>query len=422
MSVQAEQSLIGALLRDNGAYDRISDFHVSWLVREDHRVIFDSIQKTLEEGKPVDLILLAEALESRQELERVGGLAYLGTLVQAANTSANIRHHAKLIHDAAILRNLRACAEEISISCESRQDPKEIAEAAEKKILSVLDTNAERDYVHIGVAVGEAVDWEDADHTGIPTGIRDLDGLIGGLGNSNLIIVAGRPSMGKTALSMQIAESISKTKPAAVFSMEMSRRDLAGRMLKYHANRTNRSEAIRHLHGLNMQIDDTPSVTVGHIRSRCRRIKRKHGLSLIVIDYLQLMRGDGDNRNQEIGSISRGLKSIAKEFDVPVIALSQLSRKVEERADKRPIMSDLRESGEIEQDADLILFVYREEVYDVRTEARGTAEIICRKNRHGGIGDCRLSFDGSVTRFGDYNGPRIEKYAKVETRGFKVSG
>lgn len=422
MSIEAEQSLLGALLRDNGAYDRISDFPGSALIREDHRVIFRSIQRMLEAGKPVDLILLAEALEAHGELERVGGLAYLGSLVQSVNTSANIRHHAKLIHNAAILRNLRASAEEISIACESHEDPRVIAEAAEAKILSVLDTGTDREYVHIGAAVAEAVEYEESDHKGIPTGLRDLDQLTSGLGNSNLIIIAGRPGMGKSALAMQIAETVSKAHPAAVFTLEMSRREVAGRMLKYHTAMTDRDDAVRHLFGLNMQIDDTPGVSVGHIRSRCRRIKRQHGLSLIVVDYLQLMKGQGNNRNEEIGSISRGLKSIAKEFDVPVVALSQLSRKVEERADKRPLMSDLRESGEIEQDADLILFVYRDEVYDESSEARGTAEIICRKNRNGAIGDCRLTFQGEYTRFGNYDGPRIERSVKRVERGFRVGG
>jgi replicative DNA helicase len=420
MSLESEQSVLGALLRDNGAYDRINNFPVSAFLRDDHRTIYRSMQMMLDAGKSVDLILLAEALDAHGDLERVGGLPYLTSLVQCVNTSANIKYHAKIVQNAAILRNLRASAEEISTACDSKQDPREIAEAAEAKILSVLDTGTERDYVHIGAAVAEAIEWEDSDHTGLKTGLRDLDSLTGGLNNSDLIILAARPAMGKTSLALQIAEHVSKSAPAAVFSLEMSRRQLAGRMLKYHTNMTNRSEAVRHLYGLNMQIDDTPGVTVGHIRSRCRRIKRQHGLSLIVVDYLQLMRGDGDNRNQEIGSISRGLKGMAKEFDVPVIALSQLSRKVEERADKRPVMSDLRESGEIEQDADLILFVYRDEVYDPRSEAAGTAEIISRKNRHGAIGDCRLTFEGQFTRFGDYSGPMIERQEKTAERGFKV--
>jgi replicative DNA helicase len=422
MSIQAEQSLIGCLLIDNGSYDRISDFAGSSLIREDHRLIFRSIQKMLEAGKPVDIILLSEALESHGDLDRVGGLQYITELAMGVNTAANIRSYAKLISDAAILRKLLAASEEISVACESRQDPRDIAIVAEQKILSVLDNETERDYVHIGEAIDEAVEWEELGHKGASTGIIELDRLTNGLGKSNLIIIGARPSMGKTALALQIAEHVSKTEPAAVFSLEMSRREVAGRMLKYHTNRADRDEAVRHLYGLKMQIDDTPAVTVGHIRSRCRRIKRKHGLSLIVVDYIQLMRGEGNNRNEAVGSISRGLKSIAKEFDVPVIALSQLSRKVEERGDKRPIMSDLRESGEIEQDADLILFIYRDEVYDENSDARGTAEIWNRKNRNGPVGDCRLTFDGSVTRFGDYTGPHIHKYSKpAVSRGFTVA-
>jgi replicative DNA helicase len=418
MSISAEQSLIGCLLIDNTSYDRITDFPAGSFVREDHQVIFRTIRRMLEAGKSVDLILLAEALDSQGELERVGGLQYLGAIVESVGTAKNIGSYAKLVENAAILRKLLAASEEISISCQSKEDPRTVAEAAEKKILSVLDAGTARDYAHIAVAVEEAVEWEDKEHQGLSTGLRDLDRLTNGLGNSNLILIAGRPSMGKSALAFQIAESVSKESPAAVFSLEMSRREVAGRMLKYHTHRADRSEAVRHLFGLNMQIDDAPSITVGHIRSRCRRIKRQHGLSLIVVDYIQLMRGDGDNRNQEVGSISRGLKSIAKEFDVPVIALSQLSREVEKRGDKRPVMSDLRESGELEQDADLILFVYRDEVYDDSSEARGTAEILNRKNRNGPIGECRLSFRGEYTRFGNYDGPRIERYVKPVSRGF----
>lgn len=422
MSVEAEQSLLGALLRDNGAYDRIPHFPGSAFIREDHRTIYRAMQKMLDSGKPVDIILLADALEAHGELNRVGGLPYLSELVQSVNTSANIRFYAKSVEDAAILRKLRAAAEEISLACDSKQDPKDMAEEAEAKILSVLDRETERDYVHISKAVEEAVEWEDEDHKGLMTGLRDLDWLTNGFGNGQLIIIAGRPGMGKSALAVQAAEGISKTHPAAVFTLEMTRREVAGRMLKYHAAMTSRADAVRHLFSLNMQIDDTPAITIGHIRSRCRRIKRQHGLSLIVVDYLQLMKGQGNNRNEEIGSISRGLKEMAKEFSVPVIALSQLSRKVEERADKRPVMSDLRESGEIEQDADLILFVYRDEVYDDMSEARGTAEIICRKNRNGAIGDCRLTFQGEYTRFGNYDGPRIDRSVVRVERGFKVGG
>jgi replicative DNA helicase len=231
--------------------------------------------------------------------------------------------------------------------------------------------------------------------------------------------------MGKSSLAMQIAEHVSKTDTVAVFSLEMSKREIGTRMLSFHTANVGRSEAVAHLVGLKMHIDDKPAVTVSHVRSQCRKIKRKHGLSMIVIDYLQLMQGDGDNRNQEIGSISRGLKSLAKEFDVPVVALSQLSRKVEERADKRPMMSDLRDSGEIEQDADLIIFIYRDEVYHPETEFKGLAEILIRKNRNGATGDVTTSFNGSVTRFLDYSGKPILRSVqtrKTQDRGFSFNG
>ncbi len=419
MNIQAEQSIIGSLLHDNKSFDYIDDLSAIAFVREDHRIIFSAIKLILEDGKPVDTILLAEALDARGDLDRVGGLSYIGSLI--VGTSKNIKSYAKLVQDAFILRKLKSVAEEISLSCDGNQLVKDIAEDAERKILLVLDnSNKEREAVHIGSAVSEAVDYEDKDHTGLLSGLRDLDSLTNGFGNSNLIILAGRPSTGKTSLAMQIAENVSKTNPVAIFSLEMSRREVAQRMIKYHTSRSSKVEAVTHLYGLNMQIDDTPAVTVHHIRSRCRRIKRLHGLSLIVVDYLQLMRGDSNNnRTQEIGSISRGLKSIAKEFDVPVIALSQLSRKVEERSDKRPMMSDLRDSGEVEQDADLILFVYRDEIYNENSDALGTAEIICRKNRHGAIGDCRTTFDGNFTRFGNYDGERIQRQ-KSASRGFTV--
>lgn len=419
MSVEAEQSLIGSLLRHNAAYDRISDFSSGDFSRQDHATIYRAIQRMLDAGKAVDIVLLAEAMDAHGDLDRVGGLPYLGTLLESVNTAANVRHYAKLISDAAILRRLRVAAEEISLMCDSRVEPQTLASEAEHKILSVLDRDTARDYVHIGAATIEAMEWEEQDHRGLQMGFRDLDSLTLGLGNSNLVIVAGRPSMGKTSLAMQIAEQVSRDSSVAIFSLEMTRREIAGRMLRYHRQALGDS-AYDHINDLKIHIDDTPAVTVGHILSRCRRIKRQHGLSLIVVDYIQLMRGDGDNRNQEIGSISRGLKGIAKEFDVPVIALSQLSRKVEERSDKRPVMSDLRESGEIEQDADLILFVYRDEVYDDASDAKGTAEIIARKNRNGPVGDCRLTFDGAFTRFGNYDGQRIERGTKRYAKTFTV--
>jgi len=230
-------------------------------------------------------------------------------------------------------------------------------------------------------------------------------------------VIAGRPSMGKSALAVQIAEHASHSGHVIIFSLEMSHREIGSRFLYHHKDRVGISQAIAHSGDLNMQIDDKPAITTQYIRSACRKAKRKTGLDMIVIDYLQLMQGAGDNRTQEIGAISRGLKGIAKEFDIPVVVLSQLSRKVEDRADKRPLMSDLRDSGEIEQDADLILLIYREEQYDKMTENKGIAEIICRKNRNGSTGECLATFTGETTRFSDFNGQIVQRSTK-QTRSY----
>jgi len=227
--------------------------------------------------------------------------------------------------------------------------------------------------------------------------------------------------MGKSALSMQIAEHVAKQEPVIIFSLEMSKREVGARLVKYHESRVGKSQAVKHLYDLKLHIDDTSAITLSHIRSQCRKIKRQHGLSMIVVDYLQLMRGTGDNRTQEVGFLSRGLKGIAKDFDIPVVVLSQLNRSLEQRADKRPVMSDLRESGEIEQDADLILFIYRDEVYNQLSDFKGVAEIICRKNRNGAIGEMNAKWTGEVTRFGDYNGESILRVVpKERKRGFTV--
>lgn len=420
MSIAAEQALLGILIVSNSAYDQILGFGESNFVREDHRIIFNSLYRMIEAGKPVDLILFAEALDGQGSLERVGGIPYIGSLAQNAPSPVNIVHHARIVENAAVLRKLKAACNEISEACETRRDPKEVAVEAEAKILSVLKTRNERDYCSIGMAVAEAVDWRDVEKKNLSTGFHDLDRVTGGMGKSDLIIVAGRPSSGKTSLAMQIAENAAHQNSVAVFSLEMSRRKIANRMLRWHESHVETGEAIALIHGLKMQIDDTPAVSLGHIRSRCRRIKRIHGLSLIVVDYLQLMQGKGDNRTQEIGYLSRGLKALAKEFDVPLMALAQLSRKVEDRADKRPLLSDLRDSGEIEQDADIVIFTYRDEEYNKGSEATGTTEIIIRKNRDGGTGDVRLWFNPEFTRFRNYDGGHIAHEIKKPARGFNL--
>lgn len=416
-SIQSEQALIGALLRDNDAVDEINGLKTQAFMREDHQIIFKTIIESIDSNKPVDMILLAEELDRKGELKRVGDLAYIGALVQGACATKNVSVHAKNIDKQWKLRRLKSTLDDLTNLAESRVDVDEILESAETELFTLLESEEDSTIGTLKEAVFEAVDWAESERKGVSTGLRDLDRLVGGLCKSNLIIIAGRPSMGKSTLAVQVAESVACKDPVIVFSLEMPKREIGARFLKYHENRVGKGQAIAHSNDLNLLIDDKPAVTIAHIRSQCRKMKRKHGLGMIVIDYLQLMQGTGDNRNQEIGTISRGLKTIAKEFDIPVIALSQLSRKVDDRADKKPLMSDLRDSGEIEQDADLIIFVYRDEVYFPNTDFKGTAELIVKKNRNGPIGEITTAFNGNLTRFSDYNGQPISRSTKP-TRGF----
>ena len=416
--IQNEQSVIGSLLINNDSFDEIESLNPSDFLREDHQIIFRCIADLIENGKPVDLILLAEELERKGDLERVGGLPYIGTVVQNTNTSKNIKSRSESVRSASKLRQLKSFLVDVNDSIERKEPVDVISEKTESGLFSLLDNQEGSGMSHISEVISEAVDWADSDESGLKTGLIDLDRMIGGLNKSNLIILAGRPSMGKSSLAFQIAEHIAKHHHVLAFSLEMSKREVGTRMLNFHEKTVGRSEAVKHLFGLKMHVFDKPAVTVSYIRSHCRKIKRKHGLSMILIDYLQLMSGKGDNRTQEVGGISRGLKGLAKEFDVPVVVLSQLNRTLENRSDKRPVMSDLRESGEIEQDADLILFIYRDEVYDKSSDFRGHAEIICRKNRNGAIGDILTTFSGELTRFGNTT-KRIERTEKkTSSKGF----
>lgn len=415
--IQSEQSVIGSVLVLNNCFDDIS-LRPDEFLNESHRIIYSVICEYLNAGKPIDLILLAEHLQKQGKLDHVGGLNYIGAMVENAVSIKTVSAHARKISEGHKLRNLKQLVGTLENLIEEKVDINQIIETAESGLCGILDNSEEQGLVHISKAIAEAVDWEETDEKGLSTGLRDLDRLTNGFKNSELIIVAGRPSMGKSALAFQIAEHVSNRESVIIFSLEMAKRQIAARFLKFHEGRVGRDQAVSHLYGLQLHIDESPAITLGHIRSECRSHKRKYGLSMIVIDYIQLMRGDGDNRTQEIGSISRGLKSIAKEFDIPVIALSQLSRKVDERADKRPLMSDLRESGEIEQDADVILFIYRDEVYHLDTEERGIAEIICRKNRNGATGDVTTKFAGDTTRFSDFNGERLLRVVPRQHRAF----
>lgn len=443
-NLDAEASILGGLLIQPDAFDKIAgrlaadEFYINA-----NRLIFSAICAMLEDSKPVDIVTVAEHLEAKGQLENVGGLQYLGEMAQNTPSAANIRHYAQIVRNKAVERKLMAASTEIY---EIAREPGTTAgklDRASSLIMAIADQKQTKVARTIGDAMRDAVEHLDKRfHSGggvhgLASGFADLDSITGGFKPGELIIVAGRPSMGKTAFAMNISEhvAISLDQTSAVFELEMSDISLADRMLasvgrisgdrmrsgKLHDEDWDKlTSAIGKLNRDRIIVDETPAISLLEMRASLRRIKREHGLSLIVVDYLQLMSGPGENRTQQVGAISRGLKAIAKEFQVPVIALSQLSRKIEERANKRPVMSDLRESGDIEQDADLILFVYRDEVYHSDSPDKGTAEIIIGKHRNGPLGDVRLNFRGEYTRFDNLeHGWRPEqREPKNSRRGF----
>jgi replicative DNA helicase len=405
-STEAEQSIIGALLVDNQAFDSVSWLTADAFYADGHRRIWQCIVRMLEAGKAADIVTVCDDL-GPVELERAGGPAYLASLAQNTPSALNVRRYADLVRQKHMLRELAQRATGIAEQALSgAADPAQIIEEAEASILEVRDTHDGRrgEAIHIGQACTEYVEWVDENPNGIETGFVDLDSLTGGLMPGNLVLIAGRPSMGKTALALQFSENISATVPGLMFSLEATRREIAGRLIEWHKHRAGRDAAVDKVFNLKFFIDDSAGITTGTMRARLRRVKRKHGLSLVVVDYLQLMRGRGDSREQEVASISRDLKAIAKDFQVPVVALAQLSRKVEERSDKRPTMADLRESGALEQDADVILFPFRPDYYDSKFEAPlAEAEIIVAKNRNNGrTGVVKVMFARDLNRFGDF--------------------
>lgn len=431
-SLEAEQSVLGGLLLDNSAWDRIADLLSEGdFYRDEHRRIYRQISKLFERGKPVDAVTVAEALDSAGQGEQTGGLAYLGELAANTPSASNIRRYAEIVRERAILRQLVTAGDEIAGSALNPlgRDPKTLLDEAEAKVFAIAESGFRHQtgFVHINPLLTQVVERiqelhdrdNPSDITGVPTGYHDLDSKTSGLQPGDLLIVAGRPSMGKTSFSMNMAEHIGVEVglPVAIFSMEMGGAQLAMRMLASvgrldsHRVRTGRltddewsrlSMAIGKMHEAPIYIDETPALNPIDLRARARRLHRQCGrLGLIVIDYLQLMSGSsaGENRATEISEISRSLKGLAKELSVPVIALSQLNRSLEQRPNKRPVMSDLRESGAIEQDADVIMFIYRDEVYNPDTPDKGIAEIIIAKQRNGPIGTVNLAFLGEYTRF-----------------------
>jgi len=437
-SVEAEQSVLGGLLLDNSAWDKIADLITEEdFYRHDHRLIYRHISKLVEHAKPADVITVAESLENTAKLVDAGGLAYLGALAQNTPSAANIRRYAEIVRERAVLRRLAEVGSGIAESALSQtgRSVAQLLDEAEARVFEIAEAGArgKQGFVEIQPLLTQVVERIDmlfqrenpSDVTGIPTGFQDLDEKTSGFQAGDLIIVAGRPSMGKTAFSLNIAENVAMQTglPVAVFSMEMGGTQLVTRMLgsigrlDQHRVRTGRLQdedwqkltyAVGKLNDAPIYIDESAALTVLDLRARARRLHRQCGkLGLIVIDYLQLMSGSGkgggsENRATEISEISRGLKALAKELDVPVIALSQLNRSLEQRPNKRPVMSDLRESGAIEQDADLILFIYRDEVYNSDTPDKGIAEIIIGKQRNGPIGMVRMTFLGEYTRFENY--------------------
>lgn len=437
-SIEAEQSVLGGLMIDNNAWDRISDvISATDFYRYDHRYIFETIVSLIERSLPADVITVFEHLQARGKAEE-GVLQYLNLMAQNTPSSGNIQRYAEIVRNRGVLRKVIDTANEISDMAfrPNGRDEMAILDDAEAKILAIAQARGRKGEgaKPLQPLLTEVVERVDAlfncddpsEVTGVPSGFTDLDRMTTGFQPGDLIIVAGRPSMGKTAFAINIGEhvAVEVKKPVLVYSMEMGGVQLAFRLLgsagkidqqRLRTGRLKEEDWPRLTHGIQklndapVLIDEDGNLTIGEMRARARRLARQHGgLGLMIVDYLQLMagsnsgQGNQDNRATEIAEITRGLKSLGKELGCPVIALSQLNRSLEQRKDKRPMMSDLRESGAIEQDADVILFIYRDEVYEPDSPDKGTAEIIIGKQRNGPIGTVRLSWMGEYTKFGNF--------------------
>ena len=428
-SVEAEQSVLGGLMLDNRAWDQVVDrLREIDFYRNEHRLIFRAMAKLMEQHRPIDVLTLAELLKEKQELEQTGGDVYLFELANHTPSTANIVAYADIVRERSVLRQLISTAQDIADNAFNPHGRSiaELIDSAERSVFSISEQGTKAGGpTNIKEFLARAMDKIDAlfhantPITGVPTGYHDFDMLTAGLQPSDMVVIAGRPSMGKTAFAMNIAENVAikNQLPVLVFSMEMPGEALVMRLLSSLCRidqqriRTGKledddwpriSSTVSMLSEAPLFIDDTPALSPAEMRARARRLTKEQGqLGLIVVDYLQLMQvpGFSENRTAEISEISRSLKGIAKELKVPVIALSQLNRGLEQRADKRPVMSDLRESGAIEQDADLIVFIYRDEVYNSDSPDKGTAEIIIAKQRNGPIDKVRLTFLGQYTSF-----------------------
>ena len=435
-NIEAEQSVLGAMLIEKEAIPKVmeilrdTDFY-----REAHRVIFNAMLELYNKNEAVDMITVTEILKRDNKLEDVGGIAYVTSLANAVPTAANVTYHASIIEEKSILRQLVSVSTQIaSMGYEANADVKNIIDSAESKILEISNRKKTADFTPINEIVLdsfksiEALMGNKNGLTGLPTGFEDLDNLTSGLHGSDFIILAARPSMGKTAFALNVVQNVAiraakkvggAPKTVAFFSLEMSKEQLVQRMLCAEANIDSQRLRIGELRdedwamlintadtlsSANIYIDDTAGITAMDMRSRARRLKAEHGLDLIVVDYLQLMQGSGKKNNsgdrqQEVSEISRSLKALARELDVPVIALSQLSRSVEARQVKRPMLSDLRESGSLEQDADIVAFLYREDYYNPETENKNITELIIAKHRNGPVDTVNLFFHKQYTKF-----------------------
>lgn len=425
-NIDAEQSVLGSLMIERDAIAKIVEIlHPGDFYKDSHQIIFSAIMALFEKGEPVDLVTLTEELRKKGSLENAGGISYLTFLLNAVPTAANVEYYASIIKEKAIMRSLIYAGTSIAtMGYDEKENVDRALDRSEELVFGIAQKRITRDFMALkGVLTSTFQKIEElyerkAHVTGVPSGFREFDLLTAGFQPSDFVIVAARPSLGKTSFCLNIAQyvAIHERMPVAVFSLEMSREQLAQRLLCSEAGinaqrlRTGHleesdwpkiSRAMAVLSEAPIYIDDSPGLTVLEMRSKARRLKMKYGLELLIIDYLQLIRGTGrsENRNQEISEISRQLKSLAKELNIPVIALSQLSREVEKRTDKRPQLSDLRESGAIEQEADLVSFIYREDYYFPNTDRRNIADINIAKQRNGPVGNVELVFLKEYTKF-----------------------
>jgi len=429
-SVEAEQAVLGGLLLDNNAVDRINGLDAAHFYREDHRAIFVAILQLVVSNRPADVVTVFERLQSEGHAARAGGLPYLTAMAQRTPSAANIARYAEIVRDRAMLRETAAAARKVLelVETPSAMKGAEVVDRAQALLADLAAVGVRREPKMLYELLTEFVEEVDERYhskvnPGISTGIESLDrALNGGLQPGNLVIVAGRPSMGKTALATDIGLNIANAHSVLELSMEMSDREIVARaaanrgnislsaLLRGHMDDDDWAHlawAVQHIGDLRFAVDDSPALTLLEVRMKAKAHKRKHGLDLLIVDYLGLMTGGEEKmRTQQIGAYSRGLKALAKELGIPVVALAQLSRKNEDRPDRKPILSDLRDSGDIEQDADVVMFVHRPEMYDPGNEAlKGYAEVLIRKHRNGALSDVPLLYRGAVTKFDEWTGP-----------------